>query len=224
MTEAEQSGLIKPGEQSALLALGFSKVVEELLENGTLKLEDDKRFLEFREHFSLSDEILNLGGALEKYVKMATLQEAMEGKIPDRMRLDECLPINFQKGEQIVWAFPNSKYYEDKTSRQYIGGSHGASIRIMKGVYYRIGAFRGHAVDSVERIHVDTGWVVLTNKNIYFSGAHKSMRVPYSKIVSFEPYSDGIGIRRDAATAKPQILVTGDGWFTYNLAINLSQI
>jgi hypothetical protein len=32
------------------------------------------------------------------------------------MTIDRNLPINFQKGEQIVWAFPNSKYYEDKES------------------------------------------------------------------------------------------------------------
>jgi len=36
------------------------------------------------------------------------------------------------------------------------------------------------------------------------------------------PYSDGIGIHRDAASAKPQIFVTGDGWFTYNLVVNLA--
>jgi len=47
---------------------------------------------------------------------------------------------------------------------------------------------------------------------------------PYAKIVSFEPFSDGLGLVRDAAIAKPQIFVTGDGWFTYNLVTNLSRI
>jgi len=47
--------------------------------------------------------------------------------------------------------------------------------------------------------------------------------VPYSKIVSFTPYSDGIGIQRDAASAKPQTFVTGDGWFIYNLVVNLAR-
>jgi hypothetical protein len=57
---------------------------------------------------------------------------------------------------------------------------------------------------------------VVTDKNIYFTGPRKSLRLPYRKIVSFEPFSDGVGVMRDAATAKPQIFVTGDGWFTYN--------
>jgi hypothetical protein len=48
--------------------------------------------------------------------------------------------------------------------------------------------------------------------------------VAYDKIVSFTPYSDGIGIQRDAQTAKPQVFVTGDGWFTYNLIANLAKV
>ena len=29
---------------------------------------------------------------------------------------------------------------------------------------------------------------------------------------------------RDAQTAKPQAFKTGDGWFAYNLAVNLAQM
>ena len=83
---------------------------------------------------------------------------------------------------------------------------------------------KGHAVERIERVHIDTGWVILTSKNIYFAGSQKSLRLPYKKIVSFEPYSDGMGIMRDAATAKTQVFVTGDGWFTYNAVINLAQL
>ena len=48
--------------------------------------------------------------------------------------------------------------------------------------------------------------------------------VRYDKIVAFEPFSDGFGIMRDAQTAKPQTFWTGDGWFAYNLAVNLAQL
>ena len=46
----------------------------------------------------------------------------------------------------------------------------------------------------------------------------------YHPIVSFEPYEDGFGIMRDAQTAKPKAFRTGDGWFPYNLAVNLAQM
>ena len=46
----------------------------------------------------------------------------------------------------------------------------------------------------------------------------------YDQIVSSEPYEDGFGIMRDTQTAKPQTFITGDGWFVYNLAVNLAQM
>lgn len=104
-----------------------------------------------------------------------------------------------------------------------MGGSSGVSIRVMKGVYYHVGGFKGRAIDRAERVHEDTGVVGITTKQIYFSGAKKAFRIPYTKIVSFEPFSNGLGLIRDAASAKPQFFVTHDGWFTYNLVTNLAR-
>ena len=42
--------------------------------------------------------------------------------------------------------------------------------------------------------------------------------------MDYEPLSDGIAIMRAAQTAKPQSFRTGDGWFSYNLAVNLAQM
>ena len=35
---------------------------------------------------------------------------------------------------------------------------------------------------------------------------------------------DRFGVTRDSQTTKPQVFRTGDGWFAYNLATNLSQL
>jgi len=69
---------------------------------------------------------------------------------------------------------------------------------------------------------VDQGILCITNKNIYFGGKIKSFRIPYNKIVSFTSYSDGIGIHRDSVNAKLEAFSTNDGWFTYNLLVNLA--
>jgi hypothetical protein len=66
--------------------------------------------------------------------------------------------------------------------------------------------------------------MVVTTKHIYFSSPEKALRIAYDKIVSFLSYTDGVGVVRDAATARPQTFVTGDGWFTYNLLMNLSEM
>ena len=224
IAEIEQSFFVPSENRRYLLIRGWEKTVEQFLKDGILDATEEKRLVEFKDHFALSQGDLDGNGALTKVAKAAVLRDVLDGIVPQGISVENNFPINFQKGEQVVWAFSDSKYLEDKTRRQYIGGSQGVSIRVMKGVYYRAGAFKGHSVEYTERVHIDTGWIVVTNKNIYFAGPRKSLRLPYAKIVSFEPFSDGIGVMRDTATAKLQIFVTGDGWFTYNLVTNLAKL
>lgn len=83
-----------------------------------------------------------------------------------------------------------------------------------------MGTFKGHPVDTTETVFVGSGLLAITSRHVYFSGGCKSFRIRHDKIVSIEPYSDGVGIQRDAQTAMP----TGDGWFTYNLLMNVSNL
>jgi len=224
LKQVMQRSFISDIEKRELLLQSWEFAVDRCLEDGILDESEEKLLLELKDRFSLSQSDLDRAGAFSRVVKAAVLRDVLNGIVPQRVTIDGNLPINFQKGEQIVWTFPNAEYLEDKTRRQYVGGSRGVSIRIMKGMYYRIGAFKGQAVNRTERVYVDKGWVVVTNKHIYFAGSVKSLRIPYSKIVSFQSFSDGIGVLRDAANAKPQIFVTGDGWFTYNLVSNLAKL
>lgn len=220
---AEQS-FISESERKDLSLAAWSSAVDSSLHNGVLSEEIEKRLVDFKDVLSLSSGDLLRTDAWDRMAKSAVLRDLLNGVIPKRMRFDGNLPLNFQKGEQVVWAFDRADYLEEKARRQYVGGSRGISVRVMKGVYYHVGEFRGHAIDRTELVHVDTGLVAVTTKQIYFSGAKTAFRIPYVKIVSFEPYSNGLGIMRDAASAKPQILVTHDGWFTYNLVTNLARL
>jgi hypothetical protein len=224
LNQVTQRSFISETEKRDLLLQSWEFAVDRCLEDGILNESEEKLLLELKDRFSLSQTDLDRAGAFSKVVKAAVIRDVLNGVLPQRVTIDGNIPINLQKSEQIVWAFPNADYLEDKTRRHYEGGSRGVSIRIMKGMYYRVGAFKGQAVNRTERAHVDKGWVVVTNKHMYFAGSVKSLRIPYSKIVSFQTFSDGIGIMRDAAHAKPQIFVTGDGWFTYNLVTNLAKL
>jgi hypothetical protein len=224
IAETERTFHVSPAERRQLLATGWEKAVDQFLEEGMLDSAKEESLANFRDRFKLTQNELNKNGALTKTAKAIVLRDVAAGEIPPTMRINGTPPVNLQKGGQIVWLFSASKYLEDKTRRQYVGRSAGVSVRVMKGVYYRTGAFRGHTVEHTERVHVDTGWVFVTNKNIYFAGPKKSLRLPYDKIVSFQPFSDGVGVMRDAATAKLQAFITGDGWFTYNLVSNLAKL
>lgn len=209
--------------QRALLVDAWGNAVETFLDEDPSNEAVPEYLNDMRKHFDLSQQELDVSGAYSRMLKWAVIQDLLEGTIPDRLDIIGALPFNFQKNEVLVWLFQDVPYYERKTVTRYVGRSHGVSVRVAKGLYVRSGAFRGQPVKTDQVIHVDTGMVGITTKHIYFAGSTKSFRVNYGKIVSFEPYSDAIGIQRDAQTAKPQIFVTGDGWFTYNLVVNLAQ-
>lgn len=222
--QAAAQSFIGPAERRAMLVAGWTRALDGFLGHGVLDDSQQARLAHFMEKFGLSKEDLNQSHAFERMVKGITLREVMHGEIPKHFTLTGNLPVNLQKSEQVVWAFPNTEYLEDRTHREYVGRSAGVSVRIVKGVYYHTSGFQGYPVDKTVRQLVDTGLFVVTDKNIYFVGPRKSLRVPYSKIVSFQPFSDGMGLSRDAASAKPQVFVTHDGWFTYNLVTNLAKL
>ena len=166
----------------------------------------------------------------DQSIKSAVIREAADpgrrrnaGLIPDRLGDVPNVPFNLMKSEQLVWVIDGVDYYEVKTRRERRGTSHGVSIRVAKGLYYRPSTFRSRAVEWEETVHEDTGLLGVTSKHIYFHGPRKRFRIRYDRIVSFDPYEDGLGVMRDAQTAKPQTFRTGDGWFIYNLVTNLAQ-
>lgn len=215
-----------PREESRkLLVRGWENAVSQALEDGFLSATEEENIATLSDAFNLTQQELNKKGIHTKLVQAGLLRDLMEGKVPDRVKLSGDLPFNFQKSETLIWVFVDVNYYEQKTRKQYVGASQGLSIRVAQGVYYRTSAFKGKPIETTETVHSGYGFLAVTNKHLYFGGGEgKSVRVRLEKIISFEPYSDGIGIQRDAATAKPQIFVTGDGWFTYNLIQNVSNL
>lgn len=205
-----------------LFAGEWDKAIDRSLEDGILSSDEEKRVIAAAELFALGQNELNEHGNWTALAKAATLRELFEGNMPERLKISG-LSLVLQKGEKIVWAFPDAEYIEQRTQRGFSGVSHGLSIRVMKGVYYRPSVFKGSPVERTAAVSHGKGTLVITNKHVSFVGS-KSIRIPYRKIVTVQPYKDGIGIQRDAATARPQSFVTGDGWFTYNLITNLAQL
>lgn len=209
--------------RSALVS-GWGKAVERALDDGVLSKDEEEMLAEIRSKYGLSQSDLDAHGAYTRLVQGGVLRDLMNGDLVSRVDVLGGVPFNLQKSEQLIWVFQGTEYFEDRTRTRYVGGSQGMSVRIAKGVYYRTSAFKGERVQSSERVHVDTGILGVTNKHLYFSGPAKSFRIRHDKVVTFEPYSDGIGLHRDAASAKPQAFVTGEGWFTYNLIVNAARL
>ncbi len=222
--EIAQSSFLQKEELVATEVKGWQGAVAKSLEDDVLSIEEEKSLGALKEQLSLDQEALDSDGSYLKIVKAAVLRDLLEGKIPQRVKIEGTVPFNLTKNEQIVWLFHGAKYYEERSHTTYEGKSSGVSVRVMQGVYFRTGSFRGNPVVTTNIVHVDTGSLAVTDKHIYFAGSTKAFRIAYNKIVAFKPFNDGLGVQRDAQSAKPQIFGVEDGWFIHNLVVNLSNI
>jgi len=218
----------------------FDLAIDVELQNGIISEESERRLKKYIETFdgepfeleySAPADIFNsfcleelLGRSKDKMLKAATIRDLLNGEMPNRFKITGPLPFNLLKSEQLIWFFNGVKYYERQTTREYVGGHQGFSMRVAKGLYYRAGAHKGRRVERTDTVHADSGLLGVTNKHLYFHGPIKRFRIRHDKIVSFEPYPDGVGIQKDLQSATPQTFITGDGWFIYNLLTNCSII
>ncbi len=225
--ETAAAGFVEMSESKMkrTLAAGWRNAVVEAMEDHVLSNSEKRGLNRYRAQFDLAERQLNRAGHFELFTKMALLNSMMEhGVIPrtDRRRARARfgrLPFNLMKSEGLVWMINNVGYMQQITRREHRGQSMGMSFRVAKGVYVRPGTFRGQSVSTTSMEHTDAGVLGVTTKHIYFKGSEKSFRVRLEKIVSFDPYQDGLGIMRDTASAKPEIFTMDptDAWFLINL-------
>lgn len=220
LTEIAETHFMTGEHVSRALVDGWLRAVDEFLDDHLLTEAEELKLVAFREQYQLPATTMESHSRYTRLQKARALREIMEGKFPSYPSTASSHPFNFQKSEKVAWIFGSVKYYEDKTRREYVGGHAGASFRVMKGVYFRTGAFRGRPVDRTETQYVGSGDLAVTNKHLYFHSAAKAFRIRHDKIVTIVPYSDGIEVQRDAATAKPQKFITDDAWFLYNVVQN----
>jgi hypothetical protein len=220
-----EKSYINDSEKPKLLSLGFDKAVEVFLEDGIFSEEEEEKVTKFLSNYKLEQDVLDLNGSLQKIVKSKVLREVLNGRIPEKaLNIDGTLPFIMQKDEVLIWAFQNVSYYELKTRTSFVGSSQGVSFKVAKGVYYRVGAFKGNPVKTEQTEYVAKGLIAYTNQNIYFVSTNKTFKIPFKKIISVQPYDDGIGVQKDGISSKPQTFKGIDGWFSYNLITNLIKL
>lgn len=226
-TEVEKLAIesfIEPDEIKFQYITGFENAVEKIIDDGILSKSKEELIGKFIEQLNIPQDLLDTNDKFHLVIKAAILRDLTEGNIPEsKIRIQGNLPFNFQKNEKLVWLFQDVEFYEQKSKTHYQGGYSGMSFKVAKGVYYRFGGFKGHPVSVEEMKYVDTGIMCLTNKHVYFASSSKNLRIQISKIITMNPYEDGIVLQKDGVTAKPQTFKNIDGWFIYNAISNLNQ-
>jgi hypothetical protein len=94
------------------------------------------------------------------------------------------------------------------TTRVNYGGLT-ASVKIMKGVRYRVGSMQVQAVTREVMDTEDSGILYITNQRVGYLGFRKQFSFPYAIIGSLELRPDGLHIFKDGKEA-PYILGLDD--------------
>ena len=154
------------------------------------------------------------GTYIESLGQTAVLSDIQAGRAP---RYTINAPIILSKGETALWCYNNVTMYQEKVRREYVGRTGGFTFKVMKGVRYRTGGFRGHPEETSYMENMGIGSLYVTNTNIIFMGKERSIKVPYSKIIGINPYSDGMEVQRDGNNVKRLVFQGFDCSFVLNV-------
>jgi hypothetical protein len=170
--------------------------------------------LDFGEYFNFDYNDSSLEPGVARLRMLHALYGVVNNEAIPFVEKSSRLPFSLFKYETLIWLFDNVRYYERQPHHKYVGGSHGVSARVAKGLTYRTSRYSGERKTSYKTAPVDNGFLGITQHHVYFSGNNKKFRVALRKIVAIDRFADGISIQRDAQSAVPQIFVTGEGEFT----------
>lgn len=104
-------------------------------------------------------------------------------------------PVVLQRKEVAHFAVPAHLLVSKLITTGYSAASSGYSIRIMRGVTYRYGQTRAHAIKKEVTLKY-SGVLVVTSKRIVFSARQKGFVAPFRSLDNFEPFLDGIGLQK----------------------------
>lgn len=170
-------------------------------------------YLEKREWINIAD-----GGLSDKEIEIQKDEEQRKMLIAiseGDMSLIRQIPqdeihIILKKKEVCYARVQGAQFWEDRAVRETGGGYGGFSFRVAKGVSFHVGKFGATCESHMERRHIDTGNVFITNKRFVFLGSSKSIDFPLNKVLSVEPFSDGVSISR-SNKQKTEYFVGFDG-------------
>jgi hypothetical protein len=100
--------------------------------------------------------------------------------------------LNLYANEKAYWAEPVTLYENKMVRRESVGRSHGVSLRIMRGVSYRIGGSKGQSMPIYEDVAVAQGQLIFTNQRVVFKGDRRTMMVMLKDVIGADPYTNAI--------------------------------
>jgi len=143
-------------------------------------------------------------GTLKMLDRYSLFWKIEHGEIPT-----VAAPIRLQSGESCYFAAPATwlEYRKQSTTVGYY--NQGVSLRVMRGVYYRVGASRPRRITSEGLTALDSGEIYISNKRVIFNGARRNLTLKLDSLIAFQPFTDGFALEK-ASGKSPHFSISGD--------------
>lgn len=155
--------------------------------------------------FSIGETNLDLN-LFRKYVNLATIES---GALPDVTGAENNPNIILKPNEILHYRVYASLRKLKKITKSVQYGGFTASVKITRGLRYRVGNIKvGRTTTDVLTVE-DQGMLYVTNQKIGYLGQQKQFAIPFEKISSLELRSDGLYIFKDGKE-QPYIVTIDD--------------
>lgn len=184
------STLVRQEFSAKPLARLLNKALAERLTGRRMSDEDFDAFVEVARNLGIHPSFDN--AAPEAMQRCAFLWRIESGEFP-------IIRASVQLRDDELCHFAAAARWLESRSRPFAASPYGldATVRVERGMAYRVGALRPRRLTVDELSEVDTGTLYLTSQRVIFQGADHSFAQGLESLRSVDVFADGIALERD---------------------------
>jgi hypothetical protein len=193
-------------ETTKIQRQALSKYYQEIISDQKISEEERRSLQDLLNFFSLQTDDINFDqNTFNKYYTLGLIEQ---GSLPSIANKDE-LNIMFNPNEILHFAGSSQLNKIKKVTTRINYGGWTGSIKIMKGVRYRIGSVGVQTKTKEILDSEDNGIFYITSQRIGFKGNRKQFNILFNKILSFELFAEGLFVFKQGKET-PYILTLDD--------------
>ena len=166
----------------------ITKAIHVALADDILSADESAHIHRLGEAFGMASVFGEVAARDGELFEELVVAEINDGRLP----IEKSSPLILRSGEIARYSC-RVALMKETAVREFRGGSQGVSIRIAKGVNYRVGGVRGRSVVvGTTQTEQDTGDLVITDRRAVFIGGNRTLEFRYDRLIALEQFRDGI--------------------------------
>ncbi len=207
-------------ELNTIYLYNYDSTIKKFLYDGIITPQEEKKIIQFRDTFNLDQDLLDKHGFADKFLKSIIVRDLAETKKSSVLfDTDMELPFDLEKDEDIIRIFDDIDLYKKKGE---IVSKVDEELETQENSFFD-SIFSKNLIKEQKTKFLDSGTLLITNKNTYILWDIKTFKIGMKKILELLPYKDGLWFQTKEEKIPFDFLGNLDWWFAYNILFNLSR-